>query len=165
MTNSKDKIELRSEKVRNIIGQIPPKIIRIGITVIFLIIVILLLGVYFFKIDYSIKTKAYIEQVEDNFKIEILIPFDEKSKVLINQKCNINLDDIENFSHDRLQFTIDKLDSNIVIIANKAYCKAYSVLNSKTYTESRNIINFKTKATLNAEIYIGKVGILEYFSN
>lgn len=38
----KDNIELRSEKVRNMIGQVPPLIIRWGNTVLIVIFVVLL---------------------------------------------------------------------------------------------------------------------------
>ena len=41
--------ELRSEAVQNIIGYIPHWIIRWGITVIFLIVLVLLVGSWFFK--------------------------------------------------------------------------------------------------------------------
>jgi hypothetical protein len=38
---NKDKIELRSEKVRNIIGQMPPFLIRWGNTIILIILIML----------------------------------------------------------------------------------------------------------------------------
>lgn len=41
----KQRIELRSEKVRNIIGEIPPSLVRWGIVVIAVVVVILLLAV------------------------------------------------------------------------------------------------------------------------
>lgn len=45
--DSRKEIELRSEKVRNIIGKIPPLILRIGIAVISLVIVLVLILAYF----------------------------------------------------------------------------------------------------------------------
>lgn len=42
-------IELRSEKVRNIIGQIPPFLIRWGNTILFVILLLLLVTGYFLK--------------------------------------------------------------------------------------------------------------------
>jgi len=44
-----ENLELRSEAVQNIIGYIPHWIIRWGITVIFLIVLVLLVGSWFFK--------------------------------------------------------------------------------------------------------------------
>jgi multidrug resistance efflux pump len=42
-------IEIRSEEVQEILGQVPGKIIRWGITVVFSVIIIMLIGSYFFK--------------------------------------------------------------------------------------------------------------------
>jgi hypothetical protein len=42
---NKDNIELRSEKVRNIIGQMPPFLIRWGNTIIFVILLLLTIAV------------------------------------------------------------------------------------------------------------------------
>lgn len=45
-TEEQEKIELRSEKVRNLIGQMPPFLIRWG-TVILVIIVLLLMLIFY----------------------------------------------------------------------------------------------------------------------
>ena len=49
-------IELRSEKVRNVIGKVPPRLVSLG-TIIITIIVIAL-GVAFYKIPYPISIEA-----------------------------------------------------------------------------------------------------------
>ncbi len=41
-----EQVELRSEKVRNLIGQMPPFLIRWGNTILFIIIVLLLVAYY-----------------------------------------------------------------------------------------------------------------------
>jgi hypothetical protein len=43
---NQDKIELRSEKVRNIIGQMPPFLIRWGNTILLVILLMLAIVVY-----------------------------------------------------------------------------------------------------------------------
>lgn len=43
-----DKIELRSEKVRNLIGQMPPFLIRWGNTILFIILLLLAIAAYFY---------------------------------------------------------------------------------------------------------------------
>ena len=57
-----DKIELRSEKVRHIIGEIPSRIVRYGITVITIVVLILLVGAYF--IPYPETVGARIEMAD-----------------------------------------------------------------------------------------------------
>lgn len=44
-SEEKQRIELRSEKVRNIIGEIPPALVRWGIAVIAIVVIMLLLAV------------------------------------------------------------------------------------------------------------------------
>ncbi|WP_459188721.1 hypothetical protein ACGE0T_01075 [Parabacteroides sp. APC149_11_2_Y6] len=47
-SDEQDRIELRSEKVRNIIGQMPPFLIRWGNTILLIIFILLLAAGYFF---------------------------------------------------------------------------------------------------------------------
>ncbi|WP_077196054.1 HlyD family secretion protein [Prevotella ihumii] len=53
-----NKIELRSEKVRHIIGEIPSKIVRYGITIITIVILGLLAGAYFIPYPETISAKV-----------------------------------------------------------------------------------------------------------
>ena len=46
-----DKVELRSEKVRKIIGEIPPRLVRTGTSVILIIIALLAVAAYTLKIE------------------------------------------------------------------------------------------------------------------
>lgn len=50
---SSEEIELRSEKVRNLLGEIPPSIIRWGTVIIVAIFLILLLVICFMTYPYS----------------------------------------------------------------------------------------------------------------
>ena len=54
-----DKMELRSEKIRHIIGEIPSRIVRYGITIITIVLLVLLVGAYF--IPYPETISARIE--------------------------------------------------------------------------------------------------------
>ena len=51
-----DNIELRSEKVRSVIGKVPPRLVSLGTVVI--TIIVLALAVAFYKIPYPISIKA-----------------------------------------------------------------------------------------------------------
>jgi len=55
-----DKIELRSEKIRHIIGEIPSGIVRYGITIITIVILALLAGAYFIPYPETINAKVQI---------------------------------------------------------------------------------------------------------
>ncbi len=70
--NDIDNIELRSEKVRHIIGQVPPALVRTGTMVITLIVIAL--AVAFYTIHYPITIEAQ-GMVTRNDSVELLVPY------------------------------------------------------------------------------------------
>ena len=88
-----DNIELRSEKVRNIIGKVPPRLVTFG-TVVFTIIVIAL-AVAFYKIPYPISIEANGEVVNQR-TVQVFVPykylylFDEPRTALVSFEGNDN---------------------------------------------------------------------------
>ena len=64
-----DKIELRSEKVRHIIVEIPSKIVRYGITIITIVILGLLAGAYF--IPYPETISAKVQMANANLGVSV----------------------------------------------------------------------------------------------
>lgn len=70
--NDIDNIELRSEKVRHIIGQVPPALVRTGTMVITLVIIVL--AVAFYTIRYPITIEAQ-GKVTSNDSVELLVPY------------------------------------------------------------------------------------------
>lgn len=70
MSEELEKIELRSEEVQEVLGHIPSKIIRYGITVILSIILVLFVGSFFFK--YPDILIAQVEVVSENPPITLV---------------------------------------------------------------------------------------------
>ncbi len=70
--NETDNIELRSEKVRHIIGQVPPTLMRTGTMVITLVVIAL--AVAFYTIRYPITIEAQ-GKVTSNDSVELLVPY------------------------------------------------------------------------------------------
>ncbi|WP_224163822.1 hypothetical protein, partial [Prevotella lacticifex] len=70
--NDIDNIELRSEKVRHIIGQVPPALVRTGTMVITLVVIAL--AVAFYTIRYPITIEAQ-GKVMRNESVELLVPY------------------------------------------------------------------------------------------
>ena len=70
--NETDNIELRSEKVRHIIGQVPPALVRTGTMVITLVVIAL--AVTFYTIRYPITIEAQ-GKVTRNDSVELLVPY------------------------------------------------------------------------------------------
>ena len=70
--NDIDNIELRSEKVRHIIGQVPPALVRTGTMLITLVVIAL--AVAFYTIRYPITIEAQ-GKVTRNDSVELLVPY------------------------------------------------------------------------------------------
>lgn len=82
-----DNIELRSEKVRHIIGIVPPRLVRTGTVVITFVVVAL--AIAFYTIHYPITIEAQGE-MEGNDTLIVRVPykylylFDEQRNVIVN---------------------------------------------------------------------------------
>ena len=83
------KIELRSEKVRHIIGEIPSGIVRYGITIITFVILVLLVGAYF--IPYPETISARIEMT-DRQQGTVDIPYKYVNTVKKGKNVSIELE-------------------------------------------------------------------------
>ena len=68
-------IELRSEEVQEVMGQVPAWIVRWGITLLFLVVVALLVGSCFFKYPVKIMSHLYLSLMTFHIKIMIYFRF------------------------------------------------------------------------------------------
>lgn len=161
MSENTDNIELRSEKVRNIIGQIPPRIIRVGITVIFFIIIGFLIGSYYFEYEYIIKTTALVEQSQDTTKIQVKIPANEIDKVKAGQKVFLSFDNIPNVYNEKTAVQIQSIPQTINISEKGGFYNAEIVLTGKLQSENGNKIIIDDKIKVKSEIICGKISFFE----
>lgn len=60
MQETNKKLELRSQEVQDVLGKVPPSILRWGITVIALVLIVLLVGAYIFKYPDTLSGQATI---------------------------------------------------------------------------------------------------------
>ena len=88
-----DNIELRSEKVRNVIGKVPPRLVSLGTVVI--TIIVLALAVAFYKIPYPISIDANGEVINQG-TVQVVVPykylylFDEPRTAYVSFEGNDN---------------------------------------------------------------------------
>lgn len=82
-------IELRSEKVRHIIGEIPPRIVRFGIIIITVVVLGLLVGAYFIPYPETISAKIEIANTHQG---TIAIPYKYVNTVEKGMEVSIELD-------------------------------------------------------------------------
>jgi len=156
-----DNIELRSEKVRNIIGQIPPRIIRTGITVIFIVILGILTGTYFFKYEYTIKTTASIVQQNDKLIIDITIPANELVKVKKGQKVILDFNNISNLYNEKIITKIQTIPNKIEISKKGGFYLSRIKISGNTNTVTGKEINIIQQTTINAEIITDKISFFD----
>lgn len=84
-----DKIELRSEKVRHIIGEIPSGIVRYGIAIITIVIIGLLVGAYFIPYPETISTKV---QMTNAHQGTIAVPYKYVNTIARGMTVNIEIE-------------------------------------------------------------------------
>ena len=84
-----NKIELRSEKVRHIIGEIPSRIVRYGITIITIVILGLLTGAYFIPYPETISAKV---QMANACQGTIDIPYKYVNTIAKGMTANIEVE-------------------------------------------------------------------------
>ena len=84
-----NKIELRSEKVRHIIGEIPSRIVRYGITIITIVILGLLIGTYFIPYPETISAKV---QMISTHQGTIAIPYKYVNTMASGMTANIEFE-------------------------------------------------------------------------
>ncbi len=156
------RIELRSPQVRQIIGQIPPVLIRRGIGIILIIMLILILGSKYFSIPYTLKAQAEIISNKNNISVRILIPVSEEKHLKKNQIVVIYLDSINDLYQQKIELKISRITKEVNIRQNKAYLIAFS--NSQKYLETISglqINHIDKKYTFNAEIKAGKISFFD----
>jgi len=157
MTKEGENIELRSEKVRNIIGQIPPRIMRIGITVIFLVFTSVLIGTYFFEYDYTIKTSAILTRQGESIMVQIKIPVNQSNRIKKNQKVILIFDNVPNMQGQRIITTLTSALSTIEVSEKGGFYISECYLPDNTKTETGDNIEIKGILIVNAEIQTGKI--------
>jgi uncharacterized protein YsxB (DUF464 family) len=161
MVDQKDNIELRSEKVRNLIGQIPPVIVRAGISVIFVITLLLLIGSCYFKYEYNIKTIATVSQNTEYLIIELKIPANEMSKIKTGQKVILNFNNIPNLYNENIVTEIQTIPNILEITEDGGFYMAEINLPEKTKTASGKTLSIRTKTQANAEILTDKISLFD----
>lgn len=91
-----NKIELRSEKVKHIIGEIPSGIVRYGITIITIVILGLLVGAYFIPYPETVSAKVQMTNARQG---TIDIPYKYVNTITRGMTVNIEVEgyDVETY--------------------------------------------------------------------
>lgn len=91
MNKVENNISLRSEEVQEIMGEVPAKIVRWGTSIIFIVIIILIAGSYFFKYPEVINSDIKITIENSEISNNICISSFDAGKIKAGQKVLIRL--------------------------------------------------------------------------
>lgn len=109
-------LELRSEKMRNIIGKIPPFLLRKGIAIITIVIITLLCLMYFIPYPQNKNLDIIIENRDLTSYIATgILPISEAKGIMIGQKVYITT-----FSLNK-NYSFEGYIQNIIELAGKVY--------------------------------------------
>jgi hypothetical protein len=109
-----DNIELRSEKARNIIGKIPPVIVRSGISIVTAVFLILLTCSYFFPYTETISAPARIIQATkepQRYYGVITIPISLRSRIEVDQQSMIEIEGYSRNKYGQISGHIERKDN------------------------------------------------------
>jgi hypothetical protein len=122
--NNNDTIELRSQEVKILIGQIPSIILRIGISIISLALMLILLFGYTFKYSEKIDTTILLSQQNDSIAGRIKIPVKYSSRIKAGQTVYIYFENKQSASNLCAIASIDKIFNQIFYSQADAYFEA-----------------------------------------
>jgi len=158
-----EKIELRSEKVRNIIGKIPPYVIRSGITLIIILSVLILINCAFISVPVFIECKVTIKNQDNKLVVE-KIYFDDN--INLNNKITKNSPIILSLGNNemcQLEFNSDITDYSIS--SDGVYIVNPNIIVSDIIHSGHTNLSIESDIMLNGRIQLKKISLLSSFLN
>jgi hypothetical protein len=151
-------IEIRSKKVRNIIGQVPPYLIRAGFSIAFCIFAMLATALYFYEYDYVINTSvSMIPNSDSTVAIKVNIPANQIERIRADQIIIISFDNISNMSGQSIQLnTKEDISPTINMTPTGAFYTMNFIENNPILFDNHSF-HIRETLTCNAEIRTGKV--------
>lgn len=123
-------LNIRSEEVNEILGKPPKAIIRWGISIVFIIVLLILTGSYFIPYPSIMETTAEVSFIED--KTNSILEKDSDSNLIIELAIEKNVKNIQNIKQ--------KQEVSFQLINNRGEDFFYKGLINKIDITSENII-------------------------
>ena len=123
--NELDNIELRSEKVRNVIGKVPPRLVCLGTVII--TIIVLALAVAFYKIPYPISIEANGEVVNHR-AVQVFVPYKYLYLFKEPRTAHVSFEGYDNISY---QFDVTSHSTKLVHKEDGNYFVATATINTQ----------------------------------
>ena len=151
-----EKIELRSEKVRNIIGIVPPSIVRAGNLSLFLLVIILLAVSSLIRVPVKIHCSA-VTQINNDSIVLLINSMDKLLTEPISKGRLVNV-----YKNDRLLFTgTTIMELTEVSLYNDGIKTALQLkVNREIYSNNMKYV-INNKLELNCEILLDDRSVFE----
>ncbi|MDD2562978.1 MAG: hypothetical protein PHU27_02015 [Salinivirgaceae bacterium] len=157
-----DQIELRSEKVRNIIGRIPHILVRIGTSLFFLIITSFICASIFITYNPTIETTGTIYPKQNSVACYIDLPSNQYKIVSIGNHAIINVDNVPYLGSFTIPGVVLSISDQIRIGHNGGFVKAKIQIPDTIRNESGSIINIADSINVRVFVYGDKISYFSY---
>ena len=156
-----DLIELRSEKVRSIIGKMPALVIRSGITILSVVFILLLVGSYFFPYTEAIHLPVEIIQSGDSSYIaKIEIPIVMQSKIEPGLPVMVEIEGYSKNKYGQLSGCLEKIDPIPIIKEDHKYLITHVNLHDNLHLPGGKIMAYYPSMQGTATILLKKERLL-----
>ncbi|MDR0296058.1 MAG: hypothetical protein LBH91_07780 [Prevotellaceae bacterium] len=149
------KIELRSERVRSIIGKMPSILIRYGTGIIAAVLFFVVAGSFFFKFTPVYYTHAQVSISKNDTIIRIEVPVGLEPLVKVGTGSVIFFDNISGFDTERLHVTVNYIDTVMYINDSGVFFHVFCEVNNFDFVDK----NIETDGFISAKAQISDVEI------
>lgn len=160
MNKKIENLELRSEKVRNIIGEVPPELVRYGTGLVTFILLTLLLIAFVVPYKVSAQAKARVIQEENNYFVEIQMPYRYAGEVKAKMLVTLELEGYNPKTYAPVYAKIVAIDRSVKEMEGKSY---FAVKAKIAANDSSVQLNENMKAT--AAILLSDQTIWEHLTS
>jgi len=145
--NNVEKIELRSEKVRNAMGLIPPVLVRTGTMIVTFLFAIICYATYKIPYPFTIEADGIVipsDSIHNNLMIELFIPYRYNDYYQVKRQVSTTYEGRENVV---IECDIDSISDNVVILNGEHFFQAYTRISKNEIKKYRLKENIKVHAT------------------
>ncbi len=155
---AENKLELRSEKVRKIIGNIPSGIVRNGTTVIVIIIFALLLAAFYIPYPESVKVKARITSViNGEYQITGYVPYSFINDIKENMSVQVEFEGYNSRNYGFQKGIIHNINKEIITIDGINYFSILVLIKTND-----KILTIQERTNGIASILVSNKSIVQY---
>jgi len=164
-----DSIELRSEKVRSIIGKIPPRIVRSGTLVLFIVFISLIIGSYFFPYSETITSTVQIIEYQTlsvnspskKYIAIAYVPIDLQAKVFMRQQAIVEIEGFNKNTYGQIPCEVQSRINTPIVKEKKKYILIHLLLHNGLVTNNGTSILYYNNMQGVATIILKKERLLK----